>query len=227
MLLIAVNYKEEIDYNYFSKYDFVEIKIFNEKKWGIFAFKLQKYILENPWKYDMILHFWLCWWRDADQIWKIYKINRSFLYNDKIIDNQRNRFGRLKFKNIENINIVTKFVLWSHFDFLYDFWIIYDLETFWISQLSTLISQPLISIKWVSDINDSFIYNMSESEEIDFLLNPENKRQRKQIIIDKLSKSITNVNLNFQEFFERDFKDFYFSYVNDNLFRKKFLTESQ
>jgi len=225
VLLIAVNYKEEIDYDYFSKYDFVEIKIFNERKWSMFALKLQKYILDNHWKYDIVLHFWLCWWKHLSQIWNIYKIDRSFLYNNEIIDNQRSRFWKNKFNNIDDNNIVTKFSVWKHSELLYDFWDIYDIETFWVSQLSVLIWTPIVSIKWVSDINDSFIYDISEKEEIEFLLNPDSKRQRKQIFINRLKDNINIVNTNFINFFESEFITFYDNYKNNSSFRKKLLTE--
>lgn len=222
MLGIIVNYKEEINIEYFKKYSFVEIISLNEKKWPIFWYRFQKLLLEN--KYDMVLHFWLCWWKNSNQIWEIYKIDRSYLFYKDIIDNQRSRFGKYVFQNISNTNIVTKFSLGRHENKLYDFADIFDLETFWISQLSVLSSTPIFSIKWVSDTNDHYLYEFSRDDEIEFLLTPDVKRKRKQIIMEKLKESIDIVNKNFINFFENEFLWFYEKYTTDRQFKKKIMT---
>lgn len=214
MLLIVVNHENEIDKDFFSQYDFVDIKVLKENKWSIFALKLQKFLLKE--KYDFVLHFGICWWKSKDMIWDIYKIDRTFLFHDNnIVDNQRNRLWKLQFKTIKTNNIVTKFNIWEHSDLLYDFADIYDLESFWVAQLSTQTSIPIISIKWVSDIN-----NFSKIDEMDFLLNPESKRQRQKLLLDNLKDNISKVNKNFQTFFTKEFVWFYEKYITDKDFRK-------
>jgi hypothetical protein len=222
MLLIVANYENELQIEKFSNYDFIDVKFFNEKKWSVFWYKLQKFLYENKWKYDFVLHFGLCWWHYKNQIWEIYKIDRSFLYYNDIIENQRFRFWDFKFNNILNNNIVSKFNVWKHDDKLYDFADIYDIETFWVAQLSNIISVPIMSIKWVSDINDLTIITLDDENEIEFLLSPDMKRKR-QKFIDILWENINKINDNLINFFDNEFIDFYLKFSTNSKFRKEIL----
>lgn len=201
MILFLVNYKNEADIEYLSKYDFFDIKILNEKKWSIFALKLLKLLIKNKNKYDMVLHFGLCGGRSQEMIWNLYKIDRTFLFYKDIIDNQRFKNWNFKFQTISNSNIVTKFNIDLNPDKLYDFAEIFDLETFWVSQVSTQTLTPIFTLKWVSDTNDivwtPFYY-------------------------EKLKDNINKVKINLQNFIENDFLWFYESFKKDKDFRKKF-----
>lgn len=208
MILLVCNYKNELNENIIKKYDFIEPIFLNEQKWNIFAMKLIKYIYQNPKKYNLILHFWTCWAHDSKQIWTIYKIDRTFLFNNEIIENQRFKNWENKFQTIQNSNIVTKFNIGDHWDKLYDFANIFDLETFWVAQAASQISTPIISIKGISDHND-IINNFNKKDEIEFLLNPENKRLKKTILYEKILNNIKIVNNNLQTFLENEFINYY------------------
>ncbi len=199
MLLLLVNYKDEIDYEYFSRYDFVDIKILNEKKWSIFALKLLKLLSEN--KYDMVLHFWLCGGKNEEMIWNIYKIDRTFLFYKDIIDNQRFKNWWFNFDSLPNSNIVTKFKIDENPAKLYDFAEIFDLETFWVSQISNQTLIPIFTLKWVSDTNDIV--------------------QKKDFHI-YLKNNIKIVKSNLKIFYEKEFLWFYKRFTTDREFKKKF-----
>lgn len=224
MLLCVVNYRQEIDERIFQWFNDFDLQFMNETKWSVFGFKLMKLLNQDRNKYDMVLHFWLCGWSDSSQIWNIYKIDRSFLYYYDIIDNQRFRFGSYKFDTIPTNNIVTKFHIWEHDKKLFDFADLYDLESFWVSQVSALVSIPVFTIKWVSDLNEICTRWVDSSQEIDFLMSPNNKRKKKELLLQKIGKNIELVNLNLQKFIQSEFVWFHRKYVEDKEFRKKLLT---
>jgi len=179
----------------------LDIKILNEKKWNIFGLKLLKLLIENKNKYDMVLHFWLCGAKDPSFVWNIYKIDRTFLFYQDIIDNQRFKNWKFGFDTIPNLNIVTKFKIDENPAKLYDFAEIFDLETFWVSQISNQTLTPIFGIKWVSDANDIFW---------------------KENFVEELKYNIQKVNLNLKQFWEEEFLDFYKLFIENKDFRKKF-----
>lgn len=220
MLLIAANYKWEIiETNKFNKIE-NETLFFNEPKWSIFALKLQKHILQNANKYSFILHFWTCWWISSN-LWEIYKIDRSFLYYLDIIENQRFFRGDYKFNSIKNNNIVTKFILGNNNTKLYDFSDIYDLETFWVAQLSNILNIPIISIKWVTDDNEIYNTNEKTFEEIDGLLN---LKDNSKILNDsQFNYYLQIINNKFIDFYNWEFYDFYMNLIVNKKFKKEFI----
>lgn len=221
MLLIAGNYPREIQKEFFENYDDVKVKFFRQKKGSLFVLQLQKYLLEND-NIDMVVVLGTCGGQDENQLGQIYHTTRSFLWhNDHIIDSQKFRFNKYNFDSIPDGNIVTKFRVGQHTDKLYDFGSIYDIESFWIAQLSNQIGTPILMFKWVSDINQDVIFN--KQDQIDFLLQPENKRQRKSVVYKKIKENIDQVNKNFQQFFENEFWEFYQKLKNNTKFRKKIL----
>lgn len=220
MILIAVNYKWELlNPNSLWKIE-KEIKYFNEPKWSVFALKLQQHLLQNPNKYSFVLHFGSCWWISSN-LWNIYKIDRSFLYYLDIIENQRFCRWEYKFESIENSNIVTKFALWKHDKKLYDFANLYDLETFWVAQLSNTINIPIISIKWVTDNNEFYNKSESKEKEIDNLLNFWSKEN---IILNKeFEHNLILINENFERFYNWEFFEFYNKILTNKEFKKKYI----
>ena len=220
MFLVAVNYPNEVNQEIFLSRDVFDVKFFNEPKWFMFGYKLLKFLTENKNKYDLLFHFGLCWTQNQDEIWKLYKIDRTFLFGSNIIENQRFKNWSFSFQNIPNSNIATKFTLWPNPQQIYDFAQIFDLETFWVAGVSNQIWIPVFSVKWVSDTNDTIWWeNIDETE---FLLNPEMKRKKKDFYIEKLQQNINIVNHNLNDFFENEFLDFYKKFSKDKDFKKSF-----
>jgi len=195
--IFVLNYKQELSEEIFEKIKGkFDTYVLNENKWYNFAFKLLK-ILNSYERVSIVVHWWLAWWEDNSYLWNVYQIQRSFLYNEEnmILESQKHRFSD-SFNFFENSNIVTKFKIWKHSDIIYDFAPIFDIETFWIWSITNLFSFPILTFKWVSDINESVFYALSEEEEIDFLLNPNMKRKKKEIILNKLKDIINNLSYN-------------------------------
>lgn len=216
MLLVLINYKKELIIDNYLNQIPNEIKYFNESKWSIFGYKVLKYILENKTKFKLIVHFGSCG-GIKNNIWNIYKIDRTFLYDKHIIDNQKFKFWSYKLENIENQNIVTKFKLWNHWNNLYDFSNIYDLETFWIAQISNLVTIPIISIKWVTDDN-SYFQNNDNDLEIQKLLNLHNNSNENEFY-----SNIKIINNKFCDLYCWEIKKLYNKLSEDKSFYNYFL----
>lgn len=224
MLLFVVNYQQELSSYDFLKNADVEILVLNQPKWFLAGQKLLKHISQFPWKYHMILHFGLCWGKDKSDIGNIYKIDRTFLYHKEILDNQRFRHWYYHLSGIESRHIVSKWTMWQHGQDLYDFASIYDLETFWVAQVSQQTLTPIFSIKWVSDTNDLAVIHMSIQDEIDFLLNPDQKRSKKSLIMGELGQNIKVITHKFQDYYVNEFSPFYHHYLSDAALRKSLIT---
>ena len=209
-VLLVVNYKEELDVEYFQQFDIVDVKILNENKWWNFAFKLQKILAKE--KYDLVIHWWLCWAKSKSMIWNIYFVKRAFLSDwEKIFDSQKYRFvddlvwkfwGEFsKFDWFNTGNIVSKFKVWKHSDLIYDFAEIFDIESFWVASLTNFYSIPILTFKGVSDDNNLSLVSFDEEKEIEFLLYPELKRKKKELILTQLWENIKVLNFRFKEIF--------------------------
>ena len=196
-ILFIVNYREEFKYyDFLNKYKFVDYFVLNENKWRNFAFKLQKILLKE--KYDLVIHWWLCWWKDKTFIGDIYLIERAFLSDwVKIFDGQKYRFIDKINLPIQKTNIITKLAIWKNKDIIYHWGNIFDLESFWVANLTNFYTIPILTFKWVSDDNTFLFENFDEEKQIEFLLNPSLKRKKKQIILDMLGENIKVVNEKF------------------------------
>ncbi len=192
MLLVVANYKEELPPEILTTQDEnLKVEILNENKWWNFAFKLQKLIIK--YKPSKVLHIGIAWWKDESLIGKVFHIQRSFLrWTNTIFDSQKHRFS-------DNINIdlpkswiVTKLNKKSHTSKLYDFAPIFDLETFRVGQLTNFFSIPIISIKWVTDTLID-LESFEQQDEIGFLLDPQQKRGKRQKILKELKKWLQNL----------------------------------
>ncbi len=190
--LIFLNYRFEISVDIMDLLkDKFTIFILNENKWYNFAFKMQKILLWIDFKPDLVIHRWICGAKDNSDIWNIYQIQRSFLYNDehKILESQKHRFSD-DINLAHKANIVTKFSIQQHDKMIYDFAFLYDLETFWVWQLTNFFSFPIITLKWVTDTNKEVINLWTEDKEIEFLLNTNLKRQKRQLILEEIWHNI-------------------------------------
>ena len=204
--LLVLNYKEELsDYDFLNRYkQILDVQVLNENKWRNFAFKLEKLIIKQNYKF--VIHRGICWGKDKSMIWDIFLIKRAFLSDGyKIFDWQKYRYidkfekqlkGQLK---ISFSNIVTKFRVWRHSDIIYDWSYIFDLESFWVANLTNLFSIPIITIKWVSDDNNLSFLTFDENKQIEFLLYPELKRKKKQLILQELTHNIKILTSKFKE----------------------------
>ena len=198
MLLIVANYKHEIPSSILTKQDEnLKVEVLNENKWWNFAFKLQKLILKH--KPTKVLHIWTAWGKDTTLVGKVFHIQRSFLRaSDSVVESQKHRFVDKIDLNIPKANIVTKINKVAHTDKLYDFAQIFDLETFRVGQLTNFFAIPIISIKGVTDtIVD--LQSFEQEDEINFLLNPDQKRTKKQKILKELKNSLAKLYPNFEK----------------------------
>lgn len=189
-LLLVINYPQELDLSYWQSVPGVDVLVIKESKWSYFALKLQKHLMANP--YDIVLHYGICGWEAQEQIGSIYQIERAFLRHESIIDNQVFVKRQLPvFEWLDQSWIVTKFHVGDHYSSLYHFASLYDLETFWVAQLSAFSSVPILSIKWVTDVNDVVcVRQVDEEEEIAFLLDPSLKRSKKKLLLTELQQHI-------------------------------------
>ncbi len=200
MLLVVANYKHEIPSSILTKQDEnLKIEVLNENKWWNFAFKLQKLILKH--KPTKVLHIWTAWGEDTTLVGKVFHIQRSFLRAvDSVIESQKHRFVDGIDLDVPKANIVTKLNKSAHTGKLYDFASIFDLETFRVGQLTNFFALPIISIKGITDtIVD--LQSFEQEDEIDFLLNPEQKRTKKLKILKELENWLQKLYPKFENVF--------------------------
>ena len=109
--------------------------------------------------------------------------------SDSVVESQKHRFVDGIDLDVPKANIVTKINKNAHTDKLYDFASIFDLETFRVGQLTNFFAIPIISIKGITDtIVD--LQSFEQEDEINFLLNPDQKRTKKQKILQTLDKQL-------------------------------------
>ncbi len=201
MLLVVANYEEELPTEILTfSNENLKVEILNENKWWNFAFKLQKLIIKH--RPSKVLHIGIAWWKDESLIGKVFHIQRSFLrWTNTIFDSQKHRFS-------DNINIglpkswiVTKLNKKSHTSKLYDFAPIFDLETFRVGQLTNFFSIPIISVKWITDTLVD-LESFEQQDEIDFLLNPQQKRGKKLKMFTKLKGTLDKLHPRFKKVLE-------------------------
>jgi len=202
MKLLVLNYKQELNWDLVDKKllsDF-QIEVLNENKGWNFWYKLMKVLTKN--KYDLVVHWGLAGGKEKSQLWRIYLINRAFFSDWQKI------FDGVKYRYVEKLaeqfwisdmltNIVTKIKIGAHSSIIYDFWNIYDLESFWVANITNFFSFPIFTFKGVSDLNDVSFFRISEEQEIEYLLKPSLRRNKKKLILEKLQKIIDGLTVKF------------------------------
>lgn len=116
-----------------------------EQKGSLFAMKLLKHLEQH--RYDLVVHYGLCGGQYAEQLGQIYQIERTFLRDDHIIDNQHYAIRKPVETGFARASIVTKFRIGAHSDELYLFGSLYDLESFRLAQASCLTGQQIVTLK--------------------------------------------------------------------------------
>lgn len=174
MTKLLVYDKSQIDFQKLNLQDF-ELFWISEQKWFKFSLSLQKKIIKENNKYDQIIFFWV-WFSKIKTLQRnFYKIDRCFLFNKNIIDNQK----YFKFNDnicLEQKNIVSLFDYNNIQNKIYDFWEIFDKFWFWISNLSTSSNLNILHIVYVFPQKYSRSKVLSQEKQIEFLLNPDHKR---------------------------------------------------
>jgi TolB-like protein len=73
------------------------------------------------------------------------------------------------------------------------------LESFWVANITNFFSFPIFTFKGVSDLNDISFYKISPDQEIEYLLNPSLRRNKKKLILQKLQDIIDGLTIKFMD----------------------------
>jgi len=128
------------------KFDFIFLK---QNKWYQFGSKLSKILLQN--KYKEIIIRWTAGSFDWNLLWDIFEIDRTFLRDSDIIENQK--VWTNKISNLVKQNINTTFFYGKYSPNMKDFGNLLDMESFWVATTMTQYNNISYKIiKWVTDI---------------------------------------------------------------------------
>ncbi len=188
----------------------------NEKKWSILAFQIMKIILKEKKEINRVIFLWIWYTTVAKYIWKIIQIDRTFLFSEDIIDNQRVNNNQIflgnskrKRETFDKLNCNTLWNLSNLPKDLEDFGKVYDLESFWIAQLTSQIWKKVFILKYIVE-NDNIDKEFIKEEIGDLIEYKADVRS-----IDALAKTVKKTD-NWEKYFENPVQD-NFKINNENI----------
>ncbi len=169
-ILIVINYKNEILFDYTKYESAFDFLFMQEKKWIQFSQKLVKYLTKNINNYKQIILFGSAGTFKQEKLWELFIIDRTFLFENKIIDNQKVRFFSNTIDNLKIEKTITVFNPQNIDDKYSFFWNLVDMESFFVANISNLFSTQFFIIKWATDlisktINNEKTYNSDKFKE--------------------------------------------------------------